>query len=177
MRALRLLLVATVLLGAAPASAFDEVTVADLLADPTAYEEVVVVGELIGDYGRRSDAVWTQLNGDSYAEEPILLGGSLTGSNLGIAVRIPNDLFHIARSDLPGGYRHRGPIVRLGGTWKFHDDTRGGESYLDVRRVDLVRHEQPLSEDVRWIPLGIGLGGALVGAGVWRRDRRRAREV
>ena len=166
-----------VVLLAAPAAAAEEVTVADLLAEPTAYEDVVVVGELIGDYGRRSSSVWTQLNGGSYVDDPILQGGELTGVNVGVAVRIPADQFHIAQSDLPGGYRHRGPVVRVTGTWKFHDESRGGESYIDVATVELVRHEQPLSEDVRWASLGIGLASAAIGVVLWQRDRRRARLI
>ena len=53
---------------------------------PEAYTTmgVVVRGELVGDFGERSDGtVWTQLNGDPYVEAPLLAGGSLAGRQPG----------------------------------------------------------------------------------------------
>lgn len=137
----------------------DEVTVSALLADPEAYTggPVVVVGELVGDFGRRSDGtVWTQLNGDPYAEAPLRAGGGLAGSNVGIGVRIPGDLW--PGFEQPGGYRFRGPVVELTGRWRYHDPGRGGESYLDVTALELLAPPSPLEEGVRWLPLGLGLG-------------------
>src|SRR3972149_1152296 len=59
-----------------------EVTVADLLADPGAYaaSEITLTGELVGDFQRRGEAVWTQLNDDAYVTAPLHAGGSLSGT-------------------------------------------------------------------------------------------------
>jgi|GEM_PF-1459406 len=155
---------------AAPAA----VTVADLLADPTAYagESVVVRGELVGDFGERSDGtVWTQLNGDPYAEAPLLGGGSLAGANVGIGVRVPAAVW--PGFDSPGGYRLRGPVVEATGVWRYHDPARGGESYLDVTGLELVHEPQALEEEMRWLPLllGFGLLGAAAAVAVVRKRR------
>ncbi|VAW08972.1 hypothetical protein MNBD_ACTINO01-1095, partial [hydrothermal vent metagenome] len=79
MMRIRVMLVAGMLVGAfvalaAPAQAVT-VSVVELLEDAEVYagQEVTVIGELIGDYGFRSDGtMWTQLNGDSYAIRPIV---------------------------------------------------------------------------------------------------------
>lgn len=162
--------------GAVPAASASQVEVADLLADGDAYDgaEVTVRGELVGDYGRRGDFVWVQVNGDSYADQPLLLGGPLAGSNLGVAARIPADLFARAGFEDAGGYRHRGPIARLTGTWRYHDPDRTGESYLDVASVEVVAPEQPLEEGPLWVPLGIGLVLLGVTGGLGLRRRRLA---
>lgn len=60
--------VTVLFVGSAPALSA-EVSVVDLVEQGARYggTEVTVVGELIGDYGSRSDGfTWTQLNGDSY---------------------------------------------------------------------------------------------------------------
>ncbi len=151
-----------------------QVTVADLLADPETYEVVVVQGELVGDFGRRSDGtVWAQLNGDAYAESPLLEGGSLVGANVGIGVRIPADVW--PSLDRPGGYRYRGPIVELQGTWRYHDPARGGETYLDVTGLELLEAARPLAESMNWLPLGLGAGLLALALGVGLATRRRRR--
>jgi len=171
--------VAPALLAAAPAAADGgsvpaqvAVTVADLLASPDVYTTVVVRGELVGDFGERSDGtVWTQLNGDPYAEAPLLAGGSLAGPNLGIGVRIPPELW--PGFERPGGYRERGPVVELTGSWRYHDPERGGESYLDVTGLELLAEPMALEEGVRWLPLGLGLGLLGAAAAVSLAVRRR----
>jgi hypothetical protein len=152
------------------------VDTADLLSEGAVHDgaEVTVRGELVGDYGRRGDFVWVQVNGDSYADAPLLLGGPLTGSNLGVAARIPADLFAQAAFEDAGGYRHRGPVTRLTGTWRYHDPDRTGESYLDVTSVEVVAPEQPLEEGPLWAPLSIGLVLIGTAGGVGLRRRRLA---
>lgn len=70
-------------LTSAPAALAEDVSLETLLSDPAAYEgEVTARGELVGDYGIRSDgSVWSQLNDDAYADDPILEGGRLRGGN------------------------------------------------------------------------------------------------
>lgn len=151
---------------------WEEATVADLLEDPEAYTHVVVRGELVGDFGVRGDgSVWTQLNADPYGETPIPGGGSPAGANVGIGVRIPAEIW--PGFDQPGGYRARGPVVELQGTWRYHDPERGGESYLDVAGLALLEAPLELSEGVRWLPLGLGAGLLLTAGGVALLGRRR----
>jgi hypothetical protein len=159
---------------AAPALGVD-VTVVDLVADGAAYAdaEITVSGELIGDYGNRRDgSTWTQLNGDSYGDEPIADGGALTGSNVGIGIRMPTELAE--GLDPPGRYRTVGPLVRVTGIWKYHDPARQGETYLDVAVLEAVRPGRILSEPPLW---GAFAGGVvlLVIAGLawWRYTRKR----
>ncbi len=152
----------------------DEVSLETLLFDPAAYEgEVTVRGELVGDYGVRSDgSVWSQLNDDPYADAPVLEGGSLQGGNIGIGVRLDEDM--ITNLGSPGGYRLHGPVVEITGTWRYHDPARGGESYLDAEVVHLVQQARPLREDPHWGVLVTGI--LLLGtAGVlWRMRRKDA---
>lgn len=166
---LTLITVAAILAIPTSALAAEEVSVPELieLASELAGEEVTVHGELIGDYGSRSDGwMWTQLNGDPYVVSPIGEEGSPVGANVGIGVRIPTDL---ARDlDPPGGYRHRGPVVRVTGIWKYHDQERLGESYLEVQTLAVVEPGRLFEEEVDWVVVSIGLALLLVaGATAW----------
>lgn len=167
-----IIFVAILAFGATPAVAqdFAAVDVADLVNDGAAHDgPVVVVGELIGDFGFRSDgSMWTQLNGDSYAVDPVLDGGALTGGNIGVAVRIPEAA--AVSLDAPGGYRVRGPIVELSGRWKYHDPDRGGESYLDVVSLSVVQPGHGLPEHPNYWIMGAGFG--LIGAALVSRRPR-----
>lgn len=169
------LFVALLLAVAAPAVA-EEVTVGALLADGASFEGIVTVeGELVGDFQRRDAWVWVQLNGDSYAETPAPAGGTLTGSNIGIAIRFPRDVFDAAGFASPGRYGVRGPVVRVTGEWRFHDEDRGGESYLAASAFEIVERERAFDEG---LPSGVLLAGvallALGGIVSWL-DRRRSR--
>jgi len=144
------------------------IDVAELLRDPAAYAapdvaEVRLRGELVGDFGHRQDAVWTQLNQDSYSAAPILSGGPLAGGNQGIAVRIPLAIWHEAGP--PGGYRHRGAIVEVAGAWRYHDPDRSGESYLDATSFRILEQSAPLHEQFPRLRLLVGWV-LLVGAGL-----------
>jgi hypothetical protein len=158
----RLLFIASVMLlvPAYPAGAATDgvqVSVTDLIQDAAVIQgNVVVQGELIGDYGfRRDGSMWTQLNGDSYVYKPVLDGGPLTGGNVGVAVRIPEA---IARTlDKPGGYRVRGPLVEIVGEWKYHDPHRGGESYIDVLTLEVLEPGRGLVEHPDYWILASGL--------------------
>lgn len=149
------------------------VSVVDLVERAVDYagQTVTVEGELVGDYGVRSGQwMWTQLNGDSYVASPLREGGSVSTANIGVGVRMPVDA---ARNlDPPGGYRHRGPVVRITGVWRYHDPSRAGETYLDVTSLTVMEPGRRLSEDTA--PLSIVVGVLLlVAAGgmglLWRR--------
>lgn len=151
MRALfhAVVLAGVVFLLAIPAYAAVGVSVSEIveMSEELSGVSVSVDGELIGDYGFRDDgSMWTQLNGDRYSIQPVPDGGSPSGPNIGIGVRIPGAL---ARDlDPPGGYRDRGPLVRVEGVWKYHDPDRLGESYLDVQTLEVIEPGRELEESV-----------------------------
>ncbi|GMR02711.1 MAG: hypothetical protein BMS9Abin20_1057 [Acidimicrobiia bacterium] len=140
----------------APAQAVT-VSVVELLEDGAAYagQEITVVGELVGDYGFRRDGwMWTQLNTDSYAIRPIVEGGPLRGPNFGIGVRMPAELGRDL--DPPGRYRMLGPVVVVTGIWRYHDEARQGETFLDITSLELQIPGRSLSEDPDWVLYGLG---------------------
>ncbi len=150
------------------ALAAEEVSVSGLIemAAELSGQEVTVKGELVGDYGFRGDGwMWTQLNDDLYARHPIREGGPLQGANIGVGIRIPAGL--AKDLDPPGGYRHRGPLVSVTGTWKYHDPERQGESYLEVESLAVIEPGRSLHEVPDWRAFVAGV--LLVGAAafVW----------
>lgn len=172
-RAIRVLVAGVALAGALASPAFaEEVSLATLLEDPAAFEgEVTVTGEIVGDYGFRGDGwVWAQLNDDSYARDPILEGGALTGSNTGVGLRMP----HAMVDDLgsPGGYRRRGPLVEVTAVWRYHDPARGGESYLEATSLLLIEPGRTLKEGPHWGNLVAGATLLAVAGGMWATRRR-----
>lgn len=159
MRSLRIAALTSVMaLIPSAAVASEQATVTELLEHPAEYggRQVTVEGELVGDYGFRGDGwMWTQLNGDTYVESPIAEGGTPSGANVGIGIRIPA---HLAQTlDPPGGYHHRGPVVQVVGAWKYHDPARQGETYLEVEELTVVERGRRLDEgpDVGAIVLGL----------------------
>jgi hypothetical protein len=114
--------------------------------------------------------MWTQLNDDSYALDPVLDGGKLTGGNTGVAVRMPSAIAE--QLDPPGGYRVRGPVISATGIWKHHDPERGGETYLDVTGIIVVEQGRDLPEHPHPVILGVGLV-LVVGAVLSLRSSRR----
>jgi hypothetical protein len=160
---LRTLMATGFLLLPCPALAAEEVSVEELVeqAADLAGEEVIVEGELVGDYGFRDDGwMWAQLNGDVYVREPIREGGSALGSNIGIGIRMPIELAEAL--DPPGRYRSRGPVVLATGTWKYHDPERQGESFLEVESLVVIESGRQLSEDADWRVI---VSGALLVSG------------
>ncbi|MCL1593919.1 MAG: hypothetical protein M3132_06160 [Actinomycetia bacterium] len=130
----------------------------DLLENGAMYDgqEIVIVGELIGDFGFRRDGwMWTQLNDDSYAEAPVVEGGALTGPNSGIAVRMPTEMGRPL--DAPGRYRTVGPVVEATGIWKYHDASRAGETFLEVTSIRVVQPGRRLSEHPNGAAYGAGV--------------------
>lgn len=170
-----LLMLTMVMLGPATARASTDVSVEELLADGAAFagQSITVVGELIGDYGfRRDGSAWSQLNGDSYSTAPLLESGRLGGPNAGIGVRAPADL--IEDLDPPGGYHQRGPLVRASGIWEYHDEDRGGETYLDAEEIEVLEGGRPFDEKAD--PVVAAAGALLLVTALWLgfRSRRRS---
>lgn len=157
-----------VIVPASPAFAENDVSVEQLITGAAAYDiniagPVTVRGELVGDFQRRSEAVWSQLNGDAYVDAPLLEAGR-AGANVGVGIRIPNELFESLGVGKPGGYRVRGPVVAVTGAWRYHDPDRSGESYLDVTEITLLEPERHLTEGIRWWALALGVALLAIGA-------------
>jgi hypothetical protein len=169
MRKLQLLFsTAAILALAVPAQASEEVTVSRIVEESAELSGVVVIveGELIGDYGFRDDgSMWTQLNGDSYARAPLLQTERPAGGNVGVGIRMPADLAE--GLDPPGGYRNRGPLVRLTGEWVHHSEDRPGESFLRVETLEVVEAGIPLNEPANPWTIAIGLVLIAAAAVVW----------
>jgi len=161
-----LLIVALLLLVASPAlAATATVSGAQLIANPAAFDgkQVTISGELIGDYGFRDDGtVWAQLNDDAYALSPLRAGGSLRGANTGIGIHADKAFF--VSLDPPGRYNRVGPIVSATGTWRYHDPGRGGESYLEVESLEVVKQGYPVGENTRPAVVVVGLLLAIAAA-------------
>jgi hypothetical protein len=168
---IRLFCIVLLAVVAAPATAFAvEVAVADLVSDSAAHDvsvagEITIEGEMIGDFQRRGDWVWVQVNGDPYVTDPLRMGGDTAGANVGVGVRIPAPTFDRLEVTSPGGYRVRGPIVRLTGAWRHHDEAQGGESYLDTTEAQLIESEIHLTDGIRWWPMVLGMA-LLAGSGL-----------
>jgi len=146
------------------------VRVADLIAESLSFADTIITveGELIGDYGtRRSGWMWTQLNDDPYVAAPLVDGGARAGSNVGIGVTMPRALAEDL--DPAGGYRLRGPVVRLTGVWKHHDPDRGGESYLEVAALEVVEPGRRLEEGPDWIVAFLAIGLLAAAGLLWFR--------
>lgn len=160
-------IVATValLLGPASAAGAAEISVAELIEEQGRFagDTVTLRGELVGDYGFRGDGwMWTQLNDDPYVDAPIRGRGVPAGGNVGIGLKVPVGL--TLDLDPPGGYLVRGPIVVVTGIWKYHDPERQGESYLDVRHIEVVERGRRFEEGLDWVPVLTGVGLLLAAA-------------
>jgi hypothetical protein len=174
----RILVIGTLLTLTAASQAID-VSPGQLDTNPDTWNgvRVALTGELIGDYGARSDFVWVQLNEDPYVDAPLRDGGSLQGANSGVGLRIPMGLFDDSAWGLPGRYRHRGPIVRIEGTFKYHDPATLGETYVAVDMIELIEPSKatPARHDL-W-PFVVGIALLISGAGMTIVARRRHRRL
>jgi hypothetical protein len=159
-----------------PDLAAARVDVSELIQAAAEYEgeEVTIEGELIGDYGKRRDgSMWTQLNGDAYAVDPILEDGQPVGGNSGIAIRMPEEFAE--NLDPPGRYGTKGPVVRVVGVWRYHDPDRQGESYLQVDALVVIEAGRDLPQKPSWMTVIAGLC-LIAGAAIrWLADLRRTR--
>lgn len=152
-----------------------DVSVSDLLADPEEWnlQQVAITGELVGDYSRRADGIWVQLNDDAFASSPISAGGSPEGTNTGIGARISPDVFSGGVGGPPGRYGRHGPIVRLEGVFRYADPDLDGETYVAVEAATTLTPARGFSvpgPDM-WLVVGVGLMVA-AGAFTWLFRRR-----
>jgi hypothetical protein len=171
-----LFVLAVVAVLAVPAAA-TTVEVADLIADPDGYADrrLTVTGELVGDYSRRNEGVWVQVNDDPFVTAPVAAGGEPSTTSTGMGALIPTAVFDAVVVGEPGRYGRTGPVVELDGIFKYHDPDRGGETYLQVEAASLVSpaRDHPLPGADRWLWIGAALSlAAVLGAGAVRRRRR-----
>ena len=167
---------AFLLLPARPATA-QVVGVAELDQNPEAFagRTVTLEGELIGDYGRRGDMVWVQMNDDPYAQRPIPGGGEPVGTNQGIGLRIPARLFAPDAWGPPGSARYRGPVIRVVGEFRYHDPALAGETYVQVSDIVLMDPARPLPRGELGVPGRVGLVLIVVAALIFAVAKYRAR--
>lgn len=152
------------------------VSVTDLDTDPITWDDqtVTITGEIVGDYGRRPNVVWVQVNDDGYVEAPLIETGRRAGTNTGLGVRIPKALFEESWGS-PGGYRTRGPIVEVTGTFRYADTETGGDTFIDATSIELISAARPLDlkpTDFRLVAIslvGVAGGIALWGRARWKR--------
>jgi hypothetical protein len=151
------------------------ISTSDLDADPAAFDGrmVTVTGEIVGDYGRRSNVVWVQVNDDEYRDHPLVETGQLTGQNSGVGVRIPNELFDESWGS-PGGYRTRGPIIEVTGIFRYADVDTGGDTFIEAAFIDLVEASRPLDVPTAdWALTAVSAVALAAGAAMWGRARWR----
>lgn len=161
-----------VLIAPAVALAEDILPVSALIENPDAYDQTVVTiqGEIVGDFGRRGDIVWVQVNDDPYVDTPLVERAGPVGTNTGIAVRYPASM----QGDWgpPGAYGIRGPIVEVTGVFRHLDPGTGGMTFVQAAKVTLI---EP-SRDVAipgGSPLPVIIGGLLTVGGLVAMSRRR----
>lgn len=147
-----------------------EVSVSDLLAAPEEWnlQQVAITGELVGDYSRRADGIWVQLNDDAFASSPIGAGGAPEGTNTGIGARISPEVFSAGVEGPPGRYGRHGPIVRLEGVFRHSDPNLDGETYVAVETATTLTPARSFAvpgPDI-WLVVGVGLM-ATAGAFTW----------
>jgi hypothetical protein len=174
------LLVLLVMGLATPAGAIEVET---LLGEPDEWNgrAVRVQGELVGDYGRHDGAVWVQLNDDPYVDAPLLETEVLAGGNVSIALRVPTVLIEpIMASEPPGGYRRRGAVVAVVGTFLYHDPERYGETYIQVTSIEITEPGRDLPSEPTgpWGAMGAVLAAIAAGLHlIYARQRRRQRRL
>ncbi len=172
----RLTLAVVLVLIALPVSAQEIVSVTSLLVEPAVYDntEVTVLGELVGDFSRRGDEVWLQLNDDEYVDAPLGDPGTKpNGTNSGIGVRVPASLFDGIVEGPPGRYGWRGPKVTITGTFLHLDPALGGETYVDGHEMSLVESGRPIETPGVGIAPVVGAGLGVVGIILFLGARRR----
>lgn len=155
------------------------VSVAELDTDPETWNgrSVVVTGEIVGDYSIRSDVVWVQLNDDDYVETPLAERQAPSGTNSGMGVRLPLDVFDDSWGPA-GGYGVRGPIVEVEAVFRHNSPDDQGETFLDASSVELVEPSRPIEQRPGSVlRASIGVLLTLSGAALWwfGRDRHPAR--
>ncbi|HSJ34930.1 MAG TPA: hypothetical protein VLB85_07735 [Acidimicrobiia bacterium] len=168
------------IVSAVPAAA-TTLEVAEILADPAQYADLrlTITGELVGDYSKRGEGVWVQVNDDPFVAAPIVAGGDPSTTSTGVGALIPTDLFEAVVVGQPGRYGRTGPLVELDGIFRYHDPDRGGETYLEVEAASLVdpAREHPVPGPDRWLWVGAALLlAAISAAGAVRRSRRPAED-
>lgn len=152
------------------------VSVAELDAEPEVWtgRDVVVTGEIVGDYSPRSDVVWVQLNDDAYVMEPLAERGAPSGVNNGIGVRIPADLFDEAWGR-PGGYDVRGPILEVEAVFRYNSPEDQGETFLDATSIRLLDPARPIDQPpASATRAAIGAALTAAAAALWWVRRRRS---
>lgn len=156
--------------GEAPAEA---IASAALIADPARWDSraVAFVGEAVGEAMFRGGHAWLQLNDDPYrAPAATEAARTLHGYNSGLAAWAPERLARDVRRF--GGYRGRGDLVRVLGTFHATCPEHGGDMDLHVASLRVVEEGFPVAHPLRARRFALGIG-LLVLAGALGLLRRR----
>lgn len=122
-----------------PARASETVAITDLIQNMKEYDgqEVTIQGEAIGDLMVRGPYAWITVNDDAYSKKSIEEGGELVGmSNAGIGVWIPTSETSGIR--VLGGYKNKGDIVLLTGTFNRACREHGGDTDIHATRLEVT---------------------------------------
>lgn len=152
-----------------------DVNVSELEKEPATWadRQVILTGEIVGDYSIRSEVVWFQVNDDPYATTPLGENEVPAGVNAGMGVRIPRSLFDESWGE-PGGYAVRGPVVRIEAVFRYSSAEDTGETFLQATQIELVEPARPIERpSPPATPALVGLALTAIGASLYYRGRRR----
>lgn len=156
------------------ALADDTVSTSTLIENMASYDgkTVTIQGEAIGDLMVRGVNAWITVNDDVYSSKSIEEGGELVGmSNSGIAVWVPEQ--EGREIGIFGGYKNKGAVVRLTGTFHRACAEHGGDTDIHASSLEVIEPGHPFSKPFKWGELAAVIVLAAAIAVLWRTRRTR----
>ncbi|MFH1149851.1 MAG: hypothetical protein V1748_05205 [Actinomycetota bacterium] len=155
----------------------DTVAITRLIDDMKQYDgkTVTIQGEAIGDVMVRGTDAWITVNDDEYSKKSIEEGGELVGmSNAGIGVWISSR--DAERIRICGGYKNKGAIVTVTGTFNRACKEHGGDTDIHATSLEVVKDGYPFERSFPWGKLValLALVAAAGGLGWYRWYKRKA---
>ena len=175
-----LLLAAAILCAAAlaaPAVADDTVSVVKLVDNMQRYDgkEVTIRGEAIGDIMVRGAHAWITVNDDPFSlNRSIEEGGELIGmSNAGIGVWLQAE--GTRDINVLGGYKNKGAMVRVTGTFNRACTEHGGDTDIHATRLVVLKEGHPFEHPFAWGKFLALVVLVLAAAALWAWKRHQER--
>ncbi|MBU1945189.1 MAG: hypothetical protein KKE36_16125 [Actinobacteria bacterium] len=163
------IMLATVLLMARAASpADDTVAITRLINHMKQYDgrTVTIRGEAIGDVMVRGTDAWITVNDDEYSRNSIEEGGELVGmSNAGIGIWLSSTDAEKIR--ICGGYKNKGDIVAVTGTFNRACKEHGGDTDIHATSLEVVKEGYPFERSFPWGKLIALLALVGMAGGLW----------